>query len=382
MLRGLAAFCVVFWHWRHFFYQGTEPGAFVADRLPLFFAFAPLYAEGGRAVHFFFSLSGFLFTWLYARRIAEGTVSLRNFAVLRLSRLYPLHLATLLLVVGLQGLWFIQFGDYFVYRFNDLYHFALNVGMISGLGMAMGLSFNGPAWSISIEVFLYAVFFALTVLRFTRWWHQLLLVTVGIGLLFAGAGPMSIGLVAYFMGSIAYLAFARVARRGISVSVLFLAAACALVSWGVVAFGVNAGWLDLHSEEVRRSLPGTIASVSLELVVFPLTLFAIALGEAWRGTLGKRFAVVGAISYSCYLLHFPLQIVFMAIHRSINIDMANAFFYSPWSLLLFFGTLLPLSLWVNRHLERPAQAYVRARLLRRHSSTLLAKAAIQRGVPD
>jgi peptidoglycan/LPS O-acetylase OafA/YrhL len=333
-------------------------------------------------VHFFFSLSGFLFTWLYARRIAEGKVTLRTFAVLRLSRLYPLHLATLLLVAGLQAAWLMQFDDYFVYRLNDWYHFALNVGMISGLGMAMGLSFNGPAWSISIEVFLYAVFFALTVLRFTRWWHQLLLVVVGIGLLHAGAGPMSIGLVAYFMGSIAYLAFARVAERGISFTVLVVAAALAAAGWATVVIGLNAGWLVLHSEELRRSFPGTLAGVSLELIVFPLTLFAIAVGEAWRGTLGKRFAVVGAISYSCYLLHFPLQIVFMAAHRSINIDTGNAFFYSPWSLLLFFGILLPLSLWVNRHLERPSQAYLRARLLRRHSGTLLADSPVQRGLPD
>lgn len=365
VLRGLAAVCVVFWHWQHFFYQGSTRGSYDIERLPFFAALAPLYLEGGRAVHFFFSLSGFLFTWLYAQRIASGEVSLRTFAVLRLSRLYPLHLATLLLVAAFQAIWYIRRDEFFVYRFNDAYHFALNLGLLSGLGAADGLSFNGPAWSLSVEMFLYAVFFALSALRFRAWWHQLLFVILGIGLLHAGAGPMSVGLVAFFMGSIAYLGFARATITGISTPLLTMVSAAALLAWVAVATSVHFGWLVLHTESLNRSIPGTVWSLTLELVVFPLTICAVALGEAWWGGLGKRFAMAGAISYSAYLLHFPLQLVFVALHRTFAADVGDGFFYSPWSVVVFLGLLLPLSRWVNRHVEIPAQTYLRNRLIRR-----------------
>src|SRR5204863_1842819 len=80
VLRGLAALSVVFWHWQHFFQGGRSVPL---ERMPLLDGFFPLYAKGWLAVELFFSLSGFVFFWLYSRPIAERAVSGTEFFILR-----------------------------------------------------------------------------------------------------------------------------------------------------------------------------------------------------------------------------------------------------------------------------------------------------------
>ena len=92
------------WRWQHFFFKGPLPGAFEHQELPFYNVLFLFYERGWMAVDFFFVLSGFIFFRLYSRAISAGDVGAWEFFVLRFSRLYPLHLLTLLLVAGLQWL--------------------------------------------------------------------------------------------------------------------------------------------------------------------------------------------------------------------------------------------------------------------------------------
>ena len=65
-LRGLAALGVVLWHWQHFFTKGMGL-PYHAETLPFFGLLFPFYRFGWLAVFLFFSLSGFVFFWLYAQ---------------------------------------------------------------------------------------------------------------------------------------------------------------------------------------------------------------------------------------------------------------------------------------------------------------------------
>jgi peptidoglycan/LPS O-acetylase OafA/YrhL len=169
-LRGVAALAVIFWHWQDFFFHGTQPDPqFSAPRQPFYSLFRPFYTDGWRAVDLFFCLSGFVFHWLYAQKISDRAVSAREFSVLRFSRLYPLHLVTLLFVAGAQVIWLQRSGSFFVYKDNDLYHFGLQLMMASNWGLERGPSFNVPIWSVSVEVFLYALFFCACLLTRQRW---------------------------------------------------------------------------------------------------------------------------------------------------------------------------------------------------------------------
>ncbi|MBC7757078.1 MAG: hypothetical protein H7Z20_10680 [Bdellovibrio sp.] len=81
----------------------------------------------------------------------QSNISFTKFAFLKLSRLYPLHLLTLLLVAAIQlysaNLHQVAVGD------NDAYHFFLNLFFVSAWELDNSLSYNIPAWSVSVEIF-------------------------------------------------------------------------------------------------------------------------------------------------------------------------------------------------------------------------------------
>ena len=86
VLRGMAALGIALWHWSHFFYSGTTPGAVDTDKLPVVDWVFLFFSQVGLSVYLFFTLSGFLFYWIYARPVAEGAITPGKFAWLRFSR--------------------------------------------------------------------------------------------------------------------------------------------------------------------------------------------------------------------------------------------------------------------------------------------------------
>jgi len=144
--RGVAALCVVVFHWSHFGVMPAAAGEEVVAR-PFQRLLGLLYAHGGNGVDFFFVLSGAIFFIKYADSIAARQVGGWRFFVLRFSRLYPLHLATLILVALLQCAVFAKLGHFFVYQHNDAARFAVNLLFIQDWGIVpllRDLSFNPP----------------------------------------------------------------------------------------------------------------------------------------------------------------------------------------------------------------------------------------------
>ena len=99
------------------------------------------------------------------------------------------------------------------------------------------------------------------------------------------------------------------------------------------------------------------------LVLFPLTILSLAFIEYWVGPVGKSASVLGDISYSSYLLHFPLQLLIVVLAAQFNID--HSLYYSGWAMAGFFVVLLTLSLASHRYFELPMQRFLRTWLLHR-----------------
>lgn len=338
-LRGIAALSVVFWHWQHFFYAGDSPAGFDPSRQPFFAALTPLYQYGGLAVQLFFSISGFVFFWLFSTAIASRQASLRRFAVDRFSRLYPLHLLTFLLVAGLQLVYAAYHSSAFVYQYNDGYHALLNLLLAPAWGLEKGWSYNAPIWSVSIEVLLYASFFVICLAG--RWRWLLAAAACGLGLLlYPGSYKIGSGLLCFYMGGLAYALLVQLRRWAGSGMALVATTGLAVAAW-------------FYQVQVA-------ASVDIYLVMclcFPASLAMLAAaGMHWPGMM-RSAAWVGDISYASYLLHFPLQVVFALVLDGLGF--AREVFYQPWVMLLFFAVLVHLSLACHRWFERPAQRYLR-----------------------
>src|SRR6266853_3180955 len=282
-LRGIAALAVVLWHYRVHF-QAT----------PLFEMLAPFYLRGFLAVDFFFVLSGFVLARTYWRG-ARRSFLIRN-VLERVARLYPLHFATLLVVAIGQWLLVKQLNEnQFIYQFNDLYHFALNLGLINYLGLQEGYSFNGPSWSISTEffvniIFLIVILFPRRVALATFFALMLASVTVLRGIV----DPTILRtLVGFFVGVILFEVVHPVAKnfRPRIHDVLFFATTIAFL------FYTATPWESSYSGQ----------DLLVDMIVFSTIVIAASMGRISVAVLSYRPLVfLGKISYSIYLIHFPV----------------------------------------------------------------------------
>ena len=94
-----------------------------------------------------------------------------------------------------------------------------------------------------------------------------------------------------------------------------------------------------------------------------MTVLALALRE----TAGRRtfawLGFLGDISYSTYLIHFPLQLALAVL--ATRFALAPADFMHAWVMLAFFAVLIGLGALSYAYIEKPAQTWLRSRLVLR-----------------
>jgi peptidoglycan/LPS O-acetylase OafA/YrhL len=356
VLRGIAALSVVLWHWQHFFLPLNRRGVqFVFSEQPLFSLLSVFYQYGFFAVQLFFGISGFIFFSLYSTQIYNKTISVRSFWIYRLSRLYPLHLATLLFVAVFQLVYKSIADADFVYSSNDGRHFLLNLIFASSWGFESGYSFNGPIWSVSVEIILYGLFIIFCKM-FSRNFLPLFSAIILGYVTYKFNAAIASGVMGFFLGGLVFRLYERIVKLDDPWKLSVWLPAFTFLQWLATIY-IAGPMLDYLGQ-----LPlifHKIVSHWTTLFLFPQTILSLALIETRRGSLGKRWSFIGDISYSSYLLHFPLQLtVALAVEKwSIRQDL----FYSPYFMLAFFVMLISLSLVSNRYFEVPMQHFLRLR---------------------
>ncbi len=336
----------------------VSPPTFDRTEQPLYILFAHLYEHGYLAVDLFFSLSGFIFFWLYSSNIYSRQVAASRFFILRFSRLYPLHLLTFLVVALGQHFYLSAFGTPFVYGHNDKWHFLLNLFFLSSVGLERGWSYNAPVWSVSVEVVLYAVFFAVSRFLKPRLLVAFALSLFGLILVFRLNAHLGRGMTSFFLGGGVYVVYARIVTLRRQLIVVTVTAVACVAAWIGALCGAS-------NTEFLRGMPG-IRGLPMPfevLVVFPLTILSLAIVESYRGHLGRRFSALGDISYSSYLWHFPLQLLFVSVVSASGLE--NSVFRDSSVLILYFVVLISVSWLSFRYFEVPAQRYIRSKCLKR-----------------
>jgi len=318
-LRGLAGLSIVIWHFQHFYHFESS---FIRSSQPYYNFFFFFYNHGHLAVAIFFSLSGFIFFWLYYEKIKNDLVSGKEFFLLRFSRLYPLHFITLIIVCLLQLYSIKKTGSYIVYSNNDLKHFLLNLFFISGWGGYEGPSYNAPIWSVSLELFSYICFFLFSKYIYKK---KYIIFLVIICLTFINS-RFAFVCYYFFIGGLAYLALTMINIKNNKIfDKMILLIPIILIS-GFIFFNYN------------NHLSKRLDAINLGIINFTLIL-ALAITQFRFKKIGNKLSKIGNLTYASYLWHFPIQLVILLFFKDIFFYEINISFLFYILIVIFISIL-------------------------------------------
>lgn len=271
-------------------------------------------------VEFFFVLSGFVLAHGYGFR--EG-LAFKPFMKARFFRIYPLHLFMFLVFVALEFSKFIaaKFGG-FSFGTAPFTNSTAPNEIIPNLLLIQSwtpftdhLSFNYPAWSISIEFYMYVLlFFSIVLFKSYRLLSWFLISLAAFVLIYLGSDvvvdTVLRGLSCFFGGSFAYVIYRKIANINIPYALGSIVEAALLIA---IVLAVQT------SNEYRSVFAPLLFIVTVLFFAFESGMFS----KLFRVNLLQH---AGKLSYSIYMTHaaiiFCLIPAAMVINKILGIEFA------------------------------------------------------------
>lgn len=312
--------------------------------------FDAIIAKGYLAVDFFFILSGFILTHCYLLQIQEARFSYKDFLIRRLARIYPVHLATLLLTALLFGIGLIM-GMQGLEQALKLPSFIHNVFLVHAWGLSDKMTYNRYSWSISAEFFAYLAFpFLLKwCLKFNR--IGLLLISYSLlAIMWTASEPMLA------------VPFTKMTTNG-----AYRIIPEFLIGMSLYLFAMK------HKLTVKGdyTLIGSLLAVAISitllesdfLVVLIFSFLVLFTAEQTRqeqkSVLSNSFCIyLGEISYSLYMLQYPFMFGVFALTLEQILKFHNTSFL--WNYLWGIAPiiLILLAMLTHKYIEHPARSLV------------------------
>lgn len=274
-------------------------------------------------VEFFFVLSGFVMAHTYG---FKNGLDFKSFFISRFFRIVPLHWFMFLVVLVLEVGKYLAF-KYGGFVFNKVpfagwtapHEIIPNLLLIQAWSpWTEALSFNYQAWSISIEFYMYFIFFGTCVVFNRLKLFSCLLVSVlAFIMLYTGSDILREhvlrGLSCFFAGTLIYVLYNRTSKYLSEVGAKFFT-----LLEGLVLVAV---YFVVSSDFENRSI---IASL-----VFCITVFVFAFDRGALSVFLQKyvFRKCGELSYSIYMTHtailFCMQSVIMIVEKVYSLPLTS-----------------------------------------------------------
>jgi len=352
--RGIAAVLVVIHH-MHYVGSMTEI---------TFFKDSHLFVE------FFFVLSGFVLTHAYA---FKTNLLFRHFFIARTFRIMPLHITMLFAYILLE------FGKLFVYNHGMHFNTAPftqytspdtiipNLLLLqSWLPNTMALSWNSPSWSISIEYYMYMIFFLTLLIKKPQQYIVWFLISAfSFYFIFSDIefwnnfDKISRGLSSFFAGSLTYLIYKKFSTSIVLSSIYF--------SFLEVFILITVIFIISSDFEYKSLMISFVFCIKIFIFAFERGVVSKVLKKSF-------FQLLGKLSYSIYMIHaLILFIVFsfilimqkvlnmdfvLTLNHVLYIDFGNAL-YNNLAILFVVGIIIVCSQFTYKYIEEVGQNFGR-----------------------
>lgn len=293
-LRGIAALSVYFSHLVGVFILNNNSFYNIINHSPLHILW-----DGESAVNLFFLLSGFVLTLPYLEN--KNNINLTTFYIKRIFRVYPAFIFSILLCIlmkeflfnplkmGSYSNWINEFWKWNLIKlpFNDFVNTFILVGRTFNSDL-----FNPVIWTLRVEMIISFVlpFFIFFALR-TRFHFNLLILAIFflIGKNTSGIFYLGIVLAVYRYNILNYINLKFTRLHNIA---LFLIASILYTSR--FSLHIDISWINV--------LLSTLGCALIVLMALKNGIFNSILKS-------KPIVFLGNVSYSLYLLHFPVLLV-------------------------------------------------------------------------
>ncbi len=345
-LRAFAAANIVFFHFGNPAWFG-----------PL----APMMSNGYVGVDFFFILSGFILTYNYTDRQAQGRFRVREFWQTRLTRLYPIYALGLLISLPI-----LQLEWHYQTRAHFWQGLILTPLMLQGMSPLLATFWNTPAWTLSCEVIFYLLFPWLLTLRWPRrsrrklalllgllWMAALVLPLTYMALHPDGIAPINRYSNGYWLRAIKLTPLPHVPAFLFGIVLAQLNDSLRLSDKMRFALAIGSLMMIFAALQQGDRLPFLLTHNGLLAPLFGAMILGLAGSHPLTSFLSFRpLVVIGEASYCLYILHFNL---WRWIHTTGLLTTLHIARWDPWiSYLLLELAALAAYRWV----EQPGRGWM------------------------
>ena len=284
-------------------------------------------------VEMFFMISGILFSKVYKKRIEEGE-KIDKFIIARYKRIFPLVIISSLFMYIANAIYFKRFKVFYSCGSLGILELIYDILFAGTIVLGTGITpLNGPLWYIGPLIICYIIAYVLTKLYIKYKSKLIFLIPVFIGSaiilcnynFFILNKYVARGLIAFFVGMIIFSnsVLNRIKKLNINYKIILKVCCVIIIMIGIYSTVSKHNVLLASSKynnmtEYPNNMINYYNNLFIYIYLVFIPLFYLLYDVKWINKIcdTKFFRYLGNISYSIYILNFPILITMTYILKS------------------------------------------------------------------